>query len=156
MRHRSEIIVPVTLASGVACVTFGRKILAALDCPVCKRSRRTVVLYEQQEKSFCTPSGHGFPGHISRLEISRQKNLVTASYEIEYAFEAFADAKHPHRNIGPAVTWSRATFTVTCACGMETTHETQNNIARPWKAACACGQDLYYETSEIPLFRNPG
>lgn len=161
MRYKSDILVPITLAYNVVGIEFKRKVLASLDCLVCKRSRRTVVLYEQQEKSFCTPSNHGFPGYITQIQMSGreridslpEKFIVTATYHIEHEFKAFTDEKYPHRVVSPAITWSRAAFTLTCSCGRETEQETQNNIARPRTAVCECGQALYYEIDKIPLFR---
>lgn len=168
MKYKSEIIVPITLANNAASIKFSNKILVSLDCFICKRSRRTVVLYEDQEKSFCTPSKHQFPGRITQIDISerenadlvRQRSVVTATYCIEYEFEEFIDEKvaqsnyYSPREISPKPTWSRATFQLTCICGEQTQQETQNNLGRPTKLVCKCGKDIYYEIEPIPLFKH--
>ena len=162
MKYRAEIVVPITLSKSVETIEFKRKVLVSLDCFGCKRSGRTVVLFEDQNKSFCTPTKHEFPGHISKIDVSDRKNagllsqksIVTTTYFIEYDFENFTDKKYPKRAITPTPTWGRATFNLSCKCGVQSEHETQNNIVRPWKAVCECGKDLYYEIEETPILRN--
>jgi hypothetical protein len=162
MKYKTEIVVPITLAKNVETIEFKSKVLASLDCFGCKRSGRTVVLFENQAESFCTPTRHEFPGHIDRIEISDRekiglistKSVVTATYFIEYEFQEFTDKKYPQREISPIPTWGRATFILSCKCGEKSEHETQNNTERPWKAVCKCGKDLYYEVDETPIFRN--
>lgn len=162
MKYKSEVVVPITLSQSVEAIEFKRKVLASLDCFTCKRSWRTVVLVEDQSKSFCTPTGHEFPGRISKIEVSDRENaglpsqisIVTATYFIEYEFQDFTDSKYPTREISPKPTWGRVAFTLSCKCGEKSEHETQNNIGRPWKAVCKCGNDLYYEVDEIPIFGN--
>ena len=162
MKYKSEIAVPITLSGHVETIAFDDHILVSLDCSICRRSRRTVVFGEERDTSFCTPAKHGFPGRIAGIHVSdhesagshRERSVVTATYLIEYEFEAFKDRQYPDRNIGPAPTWARAAFTLLCKCGAESAHETQNNLVRPVKAVCECGEDLYYEVDEIPIFRN--
>ena len=162
MKYQSEIIVPLTLSRNVVSNEFKRKILASLDCAVCNRSGRTVVMYEDQERTFCTPRKHPFPGRIVAIEVSGKEDsgsvsgrfVVSATYRIEYDFEEFMDQKNPSREIQRGPTWSRAAFMVTCKCGEQIEEETQNNMVQPRKAVCACGRDLFYEEEEIPLFRN--
>lgn len=162
MKYQSEILVPITLAKNVTEIKFKRNILVSLDCSGCKRSRRTVGLFENHENSFCTPTKHEFPGRIIKCQVSDRENtgflssksIVTATYYIDYDFEQFIDKKYPTREIGPAPTWSRVTFLLTCKCGEKTVRTTQNNIGRPWKAECKCGKDLYYEIDQIPIFQN--
>jgi len=162
MKYQSEIVVPITLAKNVEDIKFRRKILVSLDCYECKRSDRTVVLFQDQKDSFCTPTKHQFPGRIIKVEVSDRerrdflssKSVITATYHIEYDFEEFTDKKYPHEEICPYPKWSRATFLLSCQCGEQTECETQNNIVRPWKALCQCGKDLYFEIDEIPIFKN--
>ena len=116
---------PITLSRHAVNIEFENKILVSLHCFECKRSHRTVVLLEDQEKSFCTPTKHKFPGRIVNFSISDRlktkilssKSVVTETYVIEYEFEPFVDKKYPHREITPKITWSRATFTIHCECG---------------------------------------
>ena len=161
MKYLTEIFVPITLAKNVESIDFRSTIAAALDCFDCKRSARTVVLHENEQESFCTPTEHNFKGRIKSIEISDRKkigimsskSIVNATYLIEHDFEGFSDKKYPHRKISPDATWGRASFKLRCSCGVESEHSTQNNISRPWKARCECGKDLFYEVEEIPIFR---
>ena len=160
--HRCEILVPITLSKYVLDIAFKNKIFVSLHCFECKRSHRTVVLFEDQGKSLCTLIKHNFPGRIVDLSVSKRgkpnifssKSVITAKYIIEYEFEPFEDKKYPHRKITPKLTWSRAAFKITCECGERKEMETQNNLVRPLKGICRCGKYLYYEQDEIPFLQN--
>lgn len=158
MEYQVKIEVPITLFKHVVAIEFKSNLLVSLDCSVCRRSQRTIILFDDQRLSLCTPSKHGFPGRISRMEISDRKKMgllssksqVTATYWIEYAFETFIDKKHPQTEIRPRCGWGRVSFLLTCRCGKTSEHETQNNLVRPWRAVCECNRVLYQETDETP------
>jgi len=153
MNCKAEIVVPITVAKNVVSINFNREVLVSLDCFGCKWSKRTVVLFEDKNESFCTPTRHHFQGRIVKVEVSDRKRLgrlssksvVIATYNIEYEFKDFTDSKYPERKIGPLPTWSRVTFFLFCTCGEEIENETQTNIVRPWRSVCKCGKDLHYE-----------
>ncbi|MBE9527159.1 MAG: hypothetical protein IME94_09325 [Proteobacteria bacterium] len=160
MKFQSKIIAPVTLSKNVLDIEFIKRISVSLDCSGCKRSRRTVVLFEEQNESFCTPTNHKYPGRINKLSVSERKkyrvlsdkSVVTATYKIVYEFDKFTDKKYPDRTINENPTWARVSFSILCKCGVKSEHSTQNNISRPWTAVCECGNELYYELEEIPKF----
>jgi len=159
-KYRSEIVVPITLTENVKNIEFKQIIEVSLDCYCCERYRRTVILYKEKMKSFCTPTRHPFPGKINTIDISCREKVgehlekVTAIYTIEYDFEEFIDKKYPDIEITPKPRWGRATFKLTCICGSEEIGSTQNNIRRPWSCSCKCGSKLYDEVEEIPIFRD--
>lgn len=163
MIYRSKIRALIILSKHVKAIRFNPSLLVSLDCCVCQRAYRTVVLFKNRAQSFCT-SGfskkHPFPGQVVSLDISKRQKLnmfsskstVAATYLIEYEFETFTDKKYGHSDVTPEPTWSRVAFELTCACGTQTQAETQNNIVRPWTNVCQCGRALYYERQETPLF----
>ena len=138
-------------------VTFAPIIEISLDCHECRRSRRTVVMSDSAQGTYCTPARHPFTGRMlsHQSEPPRQagdSDIITGSYHIEYEFEPFVDAKYPHRNISPTPTWSRIGFTITCPCGYVFKNSTQCNIVRPRAVTCQCGRTLMAEEETIPIF----
>lgn len=158
MRYLTDIHVPLALTRAVAEIDFKRQMMVSLDCAICQRGRRTVVLFADPVRSCCTPSRHAFPGQIVKLQMADNRDkvadapylMVTATYLITYDFQPFVDPKYPQKQMVPQISWARATFRLTCLCGEVTEHETQTNLGRPWKAFCKCGRELYSETEILP------
>jgi hypothetical protein len=130
-------------------VTFSDTLEVSLDCCICRRCFRTVILTRGNVEGICTPTGHPFPGKIVGLEAGANSVI----YRLEYLFEQFEDAKYPGRRTPQdRPTWGRVGFEITCPnCGHKTPHSTQTNIVRPWTCRCECGQVLYTETDEMPV-----
>jgi len=164
IRYRSEIVVPLILSNNVLDIQFNEDVLVQLNCPVCKKSGRTVVLYKERGDSYCTPTRHEFKGCITGIEVTDRESVglisskykVTATYHIEYDFSGFIEKRYPREVIDPSpkFPWSRAGFKITCKCGLQTDIETQNNQERPWQYKCKCGKELYCEVDEIPIIQN--
>ena len=158
MRAHSHVTARVTLHKGVA-IEFSRVLEASLDCHICQRSRRTIVLHADSSDSRCTPTGHPFPGKIDgvrtsmpRFQFLSTRGVAEVVYSVSYDFEPFTDTKYPSRQIGPEITWGRVSFTLTCTCGRSKEGSTQNNVVRPWTDVCACGKPLFFEVEQMPLF----
>lgn len=79
MKYKSEIIVPITISKKMSTIELKDTILVSLDCFRCKRSGRTVVMYKEQEKTFCTPTKHRFPGSIISIDVSDRKKVDLSS-----------------------------------------------------------------------------
>ena len=84
-----------------------------LDCLVCKRTRRMVILGEDERESQCTPTGHRFPGRVVRHETLRKPSpwpcgmsRMEHEYRIEYDYESFSDSKNG-RAATPEPRWAR-------------------------------------------------
>ncbi len=163
-RYKSEIVVPLTLSINVLDIQFNEEVLVQLNCPICKKSGRTVVLFKEQSDSYCIPTRHTFNGCITDIVVTDRESeklltskfVVTATYHIKYDFSEFIEERYPRRVIEPSpkFPWSRARFELTCKCGLKTDIETQNNQERPWQGKCKCGNELYYEVDEIPIIQN--
>lgn len=158
MRIRSDVAADITIRKGVA-IEFSRVLEASIDCHVCRAARRTVVLYEDEEKSRCTPTGHAFPGVVEEIVASEpqyrfmsNRGVVRVIYRVTYEFETFSDTKRPCREIKPDISWGRISFKLVCPCGCIKEGSTQNNIVRPWTNVCKCGKPLMYEIEEMPRF----
>src|SRR5690349_15493927 len=87
------IVAPLYLSSSVTRIAFNRSLELQLDCHICQRTERTVVLAETPEKSFCRKTGHGYPGRITGISISEEersgRSFVEATYAVEYGFRKF-------------------------------------------------------------------
>jgi hypothetical protein len=125
----------------------------SLDCFVCERLNRTVVLKLGEDSGRCTPTGHPFPGRLLEMAVRPAIHSLTVTYRVLYRYEPFTDRKYPARGRARgAPTWARVSFTVRCPkCGAVSERSTQNNIVRPWTCGCACGLPLYTEEVEMPL-----
>ena len=144
-------------------MAFSECIEVSLDCPIGKRCRRTVILGYKGEPSRCTGcvdpgARHDFPAEIVSITSSREVlpefDLVRGNYEIEYEFEVFIDRKHKSES-APDLSWSRVTFTLTCACGITKEMSTQTNLTRPWQVFCQCRRLLVNERDIVPLLGKP-
>lgn len=146
MLQQADISTSLNFSKG-AKVTFSDTLEVSLDCCVCRRSMRTIVLEAGRAEGTCTPTGHPFPGRI----VGKRAGARSVEYRIEYRYEPFEDAKYPVRRPQPCPGWARVSFTVTCPrCGASEEGSVQNNAHRPWTARCGCGQPLYTLTKEMP------
>jgi hypothetical protein len=143
----AEISARFAFADG-ALVRFCEILEVSLDCCVCHRCRRTVILKVGAVQGKCT-TGHPFPGKIVGMEA----NADSVVYRLEYWFEPFEDVKYPDRRKAQGrPTWARVGFELVCPkCGQASRQSSQNNIVRPWTCHCKCGHVLYTESDEMPV-----
>ncbi len=161
MRYVCTVEAPIECKEGVL-VEFANELEVSLACPICERGSRTVVMFTDEQKSYCLKTKHPFPGHIISVEsfapkqvrrgVWNWKHIALVRYHIEYEFKPFHDPEDFLVNLWRKPTWARVSFTVTCSCGLSKKESTQNNIGRPFSVVCPCGNLLYYEKREIPRF----
>ena len=150
MDRIAEIAVRFDFAPGTA-VTFCDPLELSLDCPVCRRCRRTVVFREGQTEGKCTPTGHAFPGRIVSKEVSRSDAAASVVYRVPYRYEPFVDAKYPDRQPTGEPSWSRVTCEISCpSCEQVGKASTQTNLVRPRVYRCKCGRVLFTERDVQP------
>ncbi len=124
----------------------------SLNCFICERSRRTIILNANKQSGICTPTKHLFPSKILEKEVCGNSNSIEIKYKVEYWFAPFVDKKY-NEMAQDILKWGRVHFYVTCPkCGEEKKSSIQNNIVRPWTCFCNCGFTLYSETEEYPKF----
>jgi hypothetical protein len=152
--RRAVISASLSVAPGVT-IAFGDQLEVSLDCPNCKRKRRTVIFNLGGRDGRCTPVKNCgmFPGRLTDKRPSQRTNTFSVDYVVEYQYEPFLDLKYGDESTG-APSWARVHFMVKCPrCSREKDWSTQNNIVRPWSHVCDCGQMLYTEEQEIPLLQ---
>jgi hypothetical protein len=133
-------------------VSAGNLLELSLDCFICERTHRTILLNDDNETGICTPTKHLFPSKILNKKVIAESTFVEINYEVEYWFAPFIDKKYKEtaKNI---LSWGRVNFYITCPkCGEQKKSSVQNNIVRPWTCYCNCGYALYFETEEYPKF----
>jgi hypothetical protein len=91
---------PVRQFAGMAAEACGREPAGAnenpplevsLDCFICRRRHRTIIMKGLGGAGVCTPTGHQFPGILVEVITGRGEGLFAFTYE----FESFADQKYP-------------------------------------------------------------
>jgi hypothetical protein len=146
----AEVAVRLKFAPG-ATVSFGDPLELSLDCPVCRRRRRTVIFREGQTEGVCTPTRHPFPGRITGKEVVQHGLTWSAAYRVAYRYEPFTDAKYPSEKPSGQPSWARMPFEVVCPeCGRVTKTSTQSNLVRPRSCQCQCGRVLFTEQDPMP------
>ena len=132
-----------------AVATFSDTLEVSLDCCICHRCHRTVMLNFGGVEGKCTPTGHPFPGKIVRMEATADSVV----YYLEYWYETFEDAKYPdRRKAQDRPTWGRVGFEIVCPrCGQASKQSSQTNVVRPWTCHCNCGQILFVESDVMPI-----
>jgi hypothetical protein len=144
MKRQGTAKVQIDFAEHVA-VTFRPQLEVSLDCHICRRRHRTVLMRAIGDAGICTPTRHAFPGSLSEVVTVGRKGLFTFSYE----YEPFTDQKYPDESRYArwekgAPSWVRVSFDVTCpSCGLTSVQSTQTNLVRPWDCFCKCGAKLY-------------
>lgn len=127
-------------------IEFVQPLEVSLDCYVCQRRMRTVIL-TATAPAYCTPTKHEFDAQLLAVEC----NADSVTYTFEYTYIPFTDAKYPEEQRyasfekgSPA--WVRVYFIAQCPkCGKETEYSTQSNIVRPRRQACSCGHQLFID-----------
>jgi uncharacterized protein YbaR (Trm112 family) len=153
MTRIASIYMSLTVAEGVQLV-YGNELEVSLDCPNCKRNRRTVIFHIGNTKGCCTPRRKcgNFPGQIIHKQKYYSEQTYFVSYKIRYEYEPFIDLKSGDKSVG-LPTWERIHFTLVCPnCSRLLKRSIQNNIVRPWSCYCECGRLMYTEEEEIPRF----
>jgi hypothetical protein len=146
MERRARISIALRLADGVS-PAFKDSLEISLDCSVCRRAHRTVILSLGSTKGVCTPTGHPFSGAILVKRVNDQPGGEQVSYEIAYDHEDFIDSKYPETVPTGLVAWVRASFAIKCpTCHRSQDGSTQSNLVRPYDERCACGRRLYEDT----------
>lgn len=141
-----------------------RTIEVSLDCSTCKKRYRTVVIKEQKDESFCTPTLHKFDAVITKIYVNntvekkflRKKYFTEIVYHIDYFYKEFIDTrgKYSENHSRPIADFARIYFNITCPnCHHIQRESTQNNLGLPFKALCEkCSSVLYKQEQELPLF----
>jgi len=125
----------------------------SLNCFVCERTRRTIILRVGEEAGICTPTKHLFPAKILAKETLSQTKSVELKYLVEYWFAPFVDRKYKEP-AEDSLIWGRVHFSITCPkCGETKIRSVQTNLVRPFTEYCSCGNALYSETEEYPKFK---
>ena len=128
----------------------------SLDCAICRKKRRTVVISPVERFSYCTATQHIFPARVVHRTIITADGITEVVYLVEYYYMPFEDAREkwssdPASHAMPP--WGRVHVALTCPmCGKMGRHSTQTNIVRPRTAHCDCGHAHFTETREVPLF----
>jgi hypothetical protein len=108
--RRAEVSARFAFAAGVT-VMFSDTPGVSLDCCICHRCYRTVIIRMGGIEGKCTPTGHPFPGKI----VSKQAGPASVAGRLEYWYEPFADAKYPDRRAPTdRPTWGRVGFEAVC------------------------------------------
>jgi hypothetical protein len=156
MKRQGIAIIRIDAEERVA-VTFRQQIEVSLDCFICRRRHRTVVMKAIGEAGICTPTKHAFPGSLLQVSAVGPESRFTFSYD----YEPFTDQKYPderryaHWEKG-APSWVRVSFDAKCpSCGLATERSTQTNLVRPWDCFCKCGRRLYSDRYVPQLLWQP-
>jgi hypothetical protein len=156
MKRQGTAKVQIDFAEGVA-FTFRPQLEVSLDCYICRRRHRTVVMKAIGGTCICTPTRHAFPGTLFEVVTFGREGLFTFFYE----YEPFTDQKYPDESRYArwekgAPSWVRVSFDVTCpSCGLTTERSAQTNLVRPWDCFCKCGTRLYSDRHIPELLWRP-
>ena len=151
LSERASVNVILKVSDGVK-VSADDSLELTLNCFICQRTRRTVILDLGKETGICTPTKHLFPAKILTKDVRSEAGVIEINYLIEYWFASFVDSKYKE-SAENVLTWGRVSFQITCPkCSKTNPSSIQNNTVRPWTYFCSCGQPLYFETEEYPKF----
>lgn len=132
----------------------------SLDCAVCQKRARTVVMGLSSQirgeiaeysaapaapkAAICTPTGHDFPARLVQHETITGTETVTLRYCFEYDYSAFnATAGSLRGDSSPLPRWARVSFLLRCpTCEVSMESSTQTNLGRPYDQGCHCGLPL--------------
>lgn len=142
----------------------------SLDCHVCGRIHRTVLLNSSKGTTMwlpkndvkitsdeipaiCTPTLHIFPAHVLNRQIGTVASSSIISFHIGYTFQPFTDKEYNQTAID-IPSWARIHFTLICPrCGRASGASTQTDAVRPSIKSCVCGYELYID-NQPPEFEN--
>lgn len=148
MKKKFVVEVEINLDSKVF-ISFDSFIEISMDCFICQRKLRTIILKHGEEKARCIKKNHVYPAKI--VELKRTENKV--EYHVEYDYRQFED----ERNKMPSddnIKWARVYFKIECPnCNKQKDCSVQTNTIRPWSCYCKCGQLLYTEQDEMPIIK---
>lgn len=135
-------------------ILFEDEVEVRLDCPVCRRTGRTIVFNAMAGTAVCTPTGHRFPGMLEDKARSEDAGRPVVTYRLRYQTAPFYDVDE-HEPSVPHPTWGRVHFLLACPkCGQRNSNSAQNNIVRPFTHACVrCRTKLWTDSEEMPRFR---
>ncbi|MBI5230172.1 MAG: hypothetical protein HY981_02655 [Candidatus Magasanikbacteria bacterium] len=136
----------------------------SLDCAVCQKLYRTVIIHKDVGETKC--AGHSFPAMIKLIENNKKiwksffmkEEMREFIYHVEYEYTEFEDSRdgtgYDRRASHEFPSWGRISFLVTCPkCKSIQRFFTQNNIVRPFIGICGqCSYQLYTDNKEQPLF----
>lgn len=136
----------------------------SLDCVVCQKLYRTVIIHKDIRETKC--AGHSFPAMIKLIENNKKvwksffmrEEMREIIYHIEYEYMAFEDTRdgtgYDRRFSKEFPNMGRIKFLVTCPkCKNTQRCFTQNNIVRPFINICEqCSFELYKDNKAQPVF----
>lgn len=136
----------------------------SLDCSICKKRYRTVMITKDKNASYCTPTRHQFNAIIKKIDVKtttkksfiKRKAITEIIYYINYDYYELTDERNEYieNKSNPMPNWARVNFYLICPkCHYRQKKSTQNNIVRPLQVFCVkCLYLLYEEKTELPLF----
>lgn len=161
MKRLVDVVAKIQVTQGVE-ISFANKLEVSLDCFICRRRHRTVVISTSDAQAIgCSKrrTCHEFPARILSTSVeskdgeARGQTCQVATYRIEYEFEPFKDREFGCSTQYGYPTWGRVSFKVLCPnCSQTTNQSLQTNLVRPSTSLCKCGNPLYTELDEMPLF----
>src|SRR5256885_12431978 len=90
---RRVLVAQLHLSSSVSRIEFNRSAEIQLDCHICRRTGRTVVMNVDEKLSYCLKTHHPYPGRVTGVSVSVEQRsggvLVRGVYAIEYKFAKF-------------------------------------------------------------------
>lgn len=139
-------------------VEFHKTLEVSLDCHICKKLHRTIIVEKSEKKSFCPSGDHQFPAVLKNVEViqehSKSNPITTVNYALEYDFFEFVAVrgKYDKNESDPTLTWIRIYFNIKCPrCRHKDDYSTQTNMVRPYQQLCNnCNLPLY-DDKEEPL-----
>jgi hypothetical protein len=147
--RRATLSVSVARVDGAE-VGFADEIEVSLDCFICVRRNRTMILRCGSGVAVCFKHRHSFRARILDKHQADVGGCATGTYRIEYGFNPFVDVKDG-RTADPLPKWARVGFSIRCPkCHQRSETSTQTNTVRPWGKTCSCGLRLFTEAEAMP------
>jgi len=173
MKRRYSVTSHLRFGNGVQVTLDHYPLEVSLDCHVCGRGHRTIVMSTTGEPATypltpehsytvnnhgllakCTPTGHEYPGQMESVAVL-SKPHVAIQIVFNCDFEPFVDLKHG-TEAKDECTWARISFSAQCPqCGKAGRQSTQTNLGRPHRTSCSCG-NLLYDDIGAPLIEKIG
>jgi hypothetical protein len=158
---RIRFTTPLKLRNPVT-ITLQDHVELSLDCFMCLKMRRTVFIFADENKSFCTPSyytRHSYPARILENSVIAGKEVTEIIYTIEYEYRPFIDKRYfqqelalEHAKSNQIPAWGRISFKLSCPNCAETWETgTQSNVIMTRSQVCKCGF-MYWEEGQQVTF----